>query len=166
MRLFLSVLLSFLGLSESGVAQTMSKPYKLVLGQLYKNTVPTINCTELKNQNKVVLLDTRAKREYEVSHLPNARWVGYEAFDLASVKDLPKSTPIVVYCSVGYRSERIGEKLLAAGYNNVRNLYGSLFEWVNEGNTVVDIHNQPTTYVHAYSKSWGIWLNKGQKVYE
>jgi rhodanese-related sulfurtransferase len=166
MRFFLGILVSFLGLLTNGVAQNISKPYRLMLGQLYKNTVPIISCDELKKQPNVVCLDSRTKREYDVSHLPNARWVGYETFELAMIKDLPKTTPIVVYCSVGYRSERIGEKLLAAGYNNVRNLYGSLFAWVNAGNEVVDAQNQPTNYVHAYSKSWGVWLNKGQKVYE
>ena len=138
-----------------------------MLEGMYRHTVPAVSCSELKKeQNKVLLLDTRAKREYEVSHLPEARWVGYEEFDLKNVADLPKNTPIVVYCTVGVRSERVGEKLKAAGYQNVRNLYGSIFEWVNQGNTVVDTQGKPTLKVHAYSRAWGIWLNKGEKVYE
>jgi len=148
-------------------AQTNSKAYKLMLEGMYRHTVPTLSCKELKKeQNKVVLLDTRAKREYEVSHLPEARWVGYDEFDINSVSDLPKNTPIVVYCTVGVRSEKIGEKLKAAGFQNVKNLYGSIFEWVNQGNSVVDNQNKPTQKVHAYSKIWGVWLNKGEKVYE
>jgi rhodanese-related sulfurtransferase len=147
-------------------AQTNSKSYGLMLKGLYKNTVPTISCSELqKVQKNVVLLDTRPKTEFNVSHLPNARWVGYNDFELGRVSDLPKNSAIVVYCSVGYRSERIGEKLLAAGYINVRNLYGSIFEWVNQGHEVVDSTQQPTKRVHAYSPAWGIWLKKGQKVY-
>ena len=148
-------------------AQTNSRAYKVMLEGMYKHTVPTISCSELKKeQNEVVLLDTRAKREYEVSHLPEARWVGYEEFDLKKVENLPKDTPIVVYCTVGVRSERVGEKLKAAGYKNVRNLYGSIFEWVNQDNTVVDNQGKPTQKVHAYSRTWGVWLNKGEKVYE
>ena len=147
-------------------AQTKNKAYGLLLKGMYKNTVPTISCAELKKQQKdVVLLDTRPKTEFAVSHLPQARWVGYKEFELSRVADLPKNTAIVVYCSVGYRSERVGEKLLAAGYTNVKNLYGSLFEWVNEGNSVVDSTEQPTKRVHAYSPTWGIWLQKGEKVY-
>ena len=148
-------------------AQTNSRAYKVMLEGMYKHTVPTVSCSELKKeQNEVVLLDTRAKREYEVSHLPEARWVGYEEFDLKKVENLPKDTPIVVYCTVGVRSERVGEKLKAAGYKNVRNLYGSIFEWVNQDNTVVDNQGKPTQKVHAYSRTWGVWLNKGEKVYE
>lgn len=148
-------------------AQTNSRAYKVMLEGMYKHTVPTVSCSELKKeQNEVVLLDTRAKREYEVSHLPEARWVGYEEFDLKKVENLPKDTPIVVYCTVGVRSERVGEKLKAAGYKNVRNLYGSIFEWVNQDNPVVDNQGKPTQKVHAYSRTWGVWLNKGEKVYE
>mgnify|MGYP001806198400 FL=1 len=148
-------------------AQTQSRAYKMMLEGMYKHTVPTVSCKELKKeQSQVVLLDTRTKREFEVSHLPEARWVGYEEFDLKKVENLPKNTPIVVYCTVGVRSERIGERLKAAGFQNVRNLYGSIFEWVNQENSVVDTQGKPTQKVHAYSRSWGIWLNKGEKVYE
>jgi len=148
-------------------AQTNSRAYKVMLEGMYKHTVPTVSCSELKKeQNEVILLDTRAKREFEVSHLPEARWVGYDEFDLKKVENLPKNTPIVVYCTVGVRSERVGEKLKAAGYQNVWNLYGSIFEWVNQDNPVVDNQGKPTQKVHAYSRTWGVWLNKGEKVYE
>jgi rhodanese-related sulfurtransferase len=148
-------------------AQTNSRAYKVMLEGMYKHSVPTLSCNELKKEQKnIVLLDTRAKKEYDVSHLPEARWVGYDEFDLKRVENLPKSTPIVVYCTVGVRSERVGEKLKAAGFQNVRNLYGSIFEWVNQGNPVVDTQGKPTQKVHAYSRAWGIWLNKGEKVYD
>ena len=78
---------------------------------------------------------------------------------------MPKDASIVIYCSVGVRSEKIGEKLIAAGYTNVKNLYGSIFEWVNEGNAVYNMNGKATNRVHAYSKTWGIWLKKGVKVY-
>jgi rhodanese-related sulfurtransferase len=144
-----------------------SKAYTTLLESMYKHSVQTISCQELKKMQKnVTLLDTRAKREYEVSHLPAARWVGYDEFDLKSIADISKETPIVVYCTVGVRSEKIGEKLLAAGYKNVKNLYGSIFEWVNQGNVIVDNQEKTTNRVHAYSRVWGVWLKKGEKVYE
>ncbi|QHW01266.1 rhodanese-like domain-containing protein [Spirosoma endbachense] len=152
--------------SLTGSAQTTSKAYKTMLEAMYKKTVPLINVAELKKMPEAVLLDTRSKAEFDVSHLPNAHWVGYDDFDLKRVQAIPKATTVVVYCSVGYRSERVGEKLLAAGYQHVNNLYGSLFEWVNQGNPVVDNQGKPTQRVHAYSRLWGVWLNRGEKVYE
>lgn len=147
-------------------AQVQSKAYKTVLEGMYKKSVPLVTCDELKKQKNTILLDTRTKREFEVSHIKNARWVGYEEFKIGSVKDIAKETPIVVYCSVGYRSERIGEQLQRAGYKNIKNLYGSLFEWSNQGNEMVDIQEKPTTKIHAYDHIWGIWVKKGEKVYE
>jgi len=72
---------------------------------------------------------------------------------------------IVVYCSLGIRSEIIGKQLIAEGYTAVYNLYGGIFEWVNKGKAVYN-NTQETSKVHAYSKSWGSYLLKGTKVYE
>lgn len=154
--------------SQSAEApRTTSKLYGALLRGLLKGTVPPVSVAELKAQpGGAVLLDARAPREFAVSHLRGARWVGYEEFDLARVRDLPKTTPLVVYCSVGYRSEKVGEQLRRAGYGNVRNLYGGLFEWINEGNPAVEADSTPTARVHAYSPSWGVWLERGQKVYK
>ena len=157
---------ALLPVSFGSFAQISSKAYATMLNALYKKTVPLISVAALQKQPNTILLDTRTKEEYGVSHLPNAIWVGYDDFDLKRVASIPKNGTIVVYCSVGYRSEKIGEKLLSAGYPHVHNLYGSLFEWVNEGYPVVDSQGKPTQRVHAYSRLWGVWLKRGEKVYE
>ena len=77
-----------------------------------------------------------------------------------------KNATIIVYCSVGIRSEDIAEKLQKAGYKNVFNLFGGIFEWKNKQNVVVDTNNNPTEKVHTFSKEWSKWLKKGIKVYE
>jgi len=143
--------------------------YNLLLKTLYKNTVPLVNIKQLSNElaaDSIVLLDSREKSEYEVSHLKNSIWVGYDPFDSTQVADFPKDTAIVVYCSIGYRSERIGEKLQEMGFTNVYNLYGGIFEWANQAQEVLDSTETPTKKVHGFSKIWGIWLNKKiEKVY-
>ena len=60
-------------------------PQKLseVSDALIQRTIPTLTTGELANtltKEKIVLLDTREKKEFEVSHLPDAQWVGYEDF--------------------------------------------------------------------------------------
>jgi len=111
-------------------------------------------------------LDTRKKEEFNVSHIKNAVWVGYSNFELDNLKSLVpnKSQPIIVYCSIGVRSENIGEKLMAAGYTKVLNLYGGIFEWKNQGKKVYN-HEFETDSVHAFNKHWGKLLEKGIKVY-
>jgi len=139
------------------------------LKSIYKNTVPLIHAVELTNKvgenAKVMVLDTRSPKEFEVSHLPNALFLDYDNFNSKKVEQLDRNTEIVVYCSVGYRSERIGEKLLKMGFKDVKNLYGGIFDWVNKGNTVVNQSGVTTDSVHTYNKDWSRWLKRGVKVY-
>ena len=146
--------------------QITSGAYRAVLKTLYKHDVPLISCEKANLLKSPLFLDTRAHAEFNVSHIAQARWVGYEEFTLDKVKNIDKGTPIVLYCSIGVRSERIGRKLIAAGFTHVQNLYGSIFEWVNQGYPVVDSTGQATLRVHAYSPAWGVWLKKGEKVYD
>lgn len=123
-------------------------------------SVPIIDVRELKDiQNEVFIFDTRNQEEYDVSHIKNAEYLGYQDFNPDQLKDIPKDAKIVLYCSIGYRSEKIGEKLLSLGYRNVYNLYGSIFEWVNQGNIVVDKNGKPTREVHTYNRQWSKWLD-------
>lgn len=139
------------------------------LKSLYKNTVPLIRANSLKSamvkNEKLILLDTRAFEEYHVSHIPNAFFVNYDNFTPHAMDTIDRNASIVIYCSVGYRSERIGEKLLKMGFTNVKNLYGGIFEWVNKGNEVVNASGKVTDHVHTYNKNWSQWLVKGKKVY-
>ena len=136
---------------------------------LLKHTVPLISveqlAEELPKNPSIIMLDTRKKAEYRVSHIKNARFVGYRGFNLKSVIDIPLETPIVVYCSLGVRSERIGKKLENAGFKNVRNLLGGMFEWFNRGHPVYDKTGRPTSRVHGYSREWSKWLRRGEKVF-
>jgi rhodanese-related sulfurtransferase len=138
-----------------------------VLQRYNKNTVPYITVNELKNRKGIVLLDAREQKEYDVSHLEKAIYVGHTKFNSKSFeKQFPnKQSKIVVYCSLGVRSEQIGEKLINLGYTNVENLYGGIFEWKNQDNLVVDNNNETTESVHAFSKEWGKYLTKGTKIY-
>lgn len=147
-------------------AQVESTAYDVMLKTLLSHNVSEVSVVKAKEMKNALFLDARELNEFQVSHINKARHVGYDKFDLTSLKDVDKNQQIVVYCSVGYRSEKIAEKLVQAGYTNVQNLYGGFFEWVNESLPVVNNQGKQTDRVHAYSKSWGIWLNKGTKVYE
>jgi len=142
-----------------------SKSYDVMLKTLLSHDVKEISASEAYKDHEAIFIDTREKREFQVSHINNAIWSGYEDFNLARISKVPKNQRIVIYCSVGYRSEKITEKLLKAGYTNVSNLVGGIFEWKNLGYPVVDSNGKETEQVHAYDKVWGIWLNKGEKVY-
>ena len=164
MKRFL-LFLSLLSCSGATWAQSVdSTAYDNMLLDLLSHTVKEVAVNQCPQDGSVVYVDSREKKEYQVSHIKGAVWVGYDNFDASRMGDVAKDTPIVVYCSVGYRSEKIAEKLRDMGYTNVSNLYGGIFEWVNQGQTVYN-NNPPTKAVHAYDKNWGQWLNRGKKVY-
>lgn len=145
------------------------KTFDEKITSLLNNTVPIIKEEELSKRlqsENINLLDARSKEEFTVSHIDGAKFIDYDSFDNAMLQGLSKDDTVVVYCSVGYRSEKIGEKLQKLGYKNVLNLYGGIFDWKNKGHKVVDNKGAHTDSVHTYNKSWSQWLYKGVKVYE
>jgi predicted sulfurtransferase len=94
-------------LSSQLIAQIKSPEYKQTIDSLYKKTVPLISIEELIKIDKynLYILDTREEDEFNVSHLKNARQVGNFWFDMRKVYDIPATATVVVYCSVGVRSE-------------------------------------------------------------
>lgn len=133
--------------------------------RLIDRSIPLIHTPELadtlKTDKKAILLDARQPGEFRTSHLPGAHWIGFKKFKLTNLPKIEKDAPIIVYCSVGYRSEKIGAKLKAAGYTNVRNLYGGLFAWANESRELEDRRGKLTKTVHGYDKKWSKLLDPG-----
>lgn len=141
-----------------------------LLQSFNSQNIPYITVDELyhlQQSQSVFILDAREREEFEVSHIASAQFIGYSHFSIPSdlKKSRDKNIPIVVYCSLGLRSEKIAEKLVKKGYSDVKNLYGGIFTWKNNGFAVVDSLGNTTEKVHAYSLLWGMWLTKGEKVY-
>ncbi len=142
--------------------------YQILLKNLLEHSVPILDikkAVELQKSQTVYFLDAREKREYAISHIRHAVWVGYKTFKLDHLDSIAKEDKLIVYCSVGYRSEKITKRLQDMGFKDVSNLYGGIFEWVNQGQEIVDDSGHPTTKIHAYDKHWGKWVEKGEKIY-
>ena len=123
--------------------------------------VPTVSTSELAaelaSSRKPLLLDARSAAEYAVSHLPGARHAPPED-EARLFRELPRDTPIVVYCSVGVRSARLARALSAAGAERVFNLRGGLFDWANRGLPLVGPAG-PAQRVHGYDAEWAVLLD-------
>jgi len=104
-----------------------------------------------------LLIDTRAEAEFAVSHLPGA--IRAEGSDVETVARTANGRPIVLYCSVGYRSSKAAEALMEEGFEDVANLEGSIFEWANTGHPVVR-GDREVREVHPYDQKWGKLLDK------
>ena len=159
-------ILAFLALTNCCFAQSVGNPaYEATLKTLLDHSVPEIGVQEAQKKKNVVFVDAREKAEFETSHIDGAVWVGYDDFDVFRMSEIPLNSEVIVYCSVGYRSEKVSEKLLKAGDTNVHNLYGGIFEWANQELPLYK-KAKATDKVHAYNRTWGVWLEKGEKVYK
>ena len=152
---------SVIAISQNSMSELLKK---------YNNrSIPYISVHELAMpKTKAVILDARELGEYSVSHIKDAIHVGYSDFQIESIENKiqDKSSKIVVYCSLGIRSEDIAEKLKSYGFTDVSNLYGGIFEWKNYGFPVYDSYNLETENIHVFSEEWSYWLKKGNKIYE
>lgn len=116
------------------------------------------------NRPAPLLVDARAPAEYGVSHLAGARRA--ESVDqIRALLPASNTPPIVLYCSVGYRSSALATQLIRAGLTNVHNLEGSIFAWANEGRPVVR-GVAPVREVHPYNEKWGKLLAPDYRAYE
>ena len=153
--------LVFLFFLFEAFGQSVGSPtYDSMLKAELSFSVKTISCAEanaLVGRENIYFLDTRTKEEYKTSHIPGARLAGFENFRVSSLTGIQKSDTIITYCSVGYRSEKIGEQLQKAGYTNVFNIYGGLFEYVNQGFEVVR-ETGSTQKIHGFDRNWSQWI--------
>lgn len=113
--------------------------------------------TETEDNEDVLIIDVRKKREFSVSHIPGA----INITDAKEIAKLAKETDkdVIVYCSVGYRSAIVARELQNLGINEVANLQGSIFAWANQGLPLSNLTGI-TKEVHPYDKHWGQLLDK------
>lgn len=165
-KLFSLLSLTLLLLATAGAQtdfkRTINPEFEKEVDSYLNYSVPAITVKNLiQIKDDVVLLDAREMKEYEVSHIPGAKYVGYDNFDESQLEGIDKDQRIVVYCSIGFRSEKIGEKLKKLGFSNTYNLFGSIFEWANAGQPLEDKDGVSTNKLHTYDEKWSQWVNEG-----
>lgn len=153
-----------------------AEDYDAYLESLYRYTVPLVEPeqaqTEMQSDPKILVLDVRSVPERSVSYIDNSVLVDYDTFTIDEFLSLPRDTPIIAYCAVGFRAERVGEQLIEVGFTNVQNIYGGIIEWYNRGLPIVagrvtlaqqGPENPP---VHGNLPRWGKWVEDGNVTYE
>lgn len=154
------LIVAILFLSFSISAQVENPKFKRKIDRLLTFSVPTISVDELNDKtNDYLILDAREKEEFDVSRISNAQYIGYDKPDYSVLENVDKDQPIVIYCSIGYRSEKIGERLRQSGFTNVKNLYGSIFEWGNRSFPLFNSEGDTTKEIHTYNNRWAKWID-------
>lgn len=137
--------------------------YEKMTQTILSNTVEQIEVSSADIQN-YRLLDARSIEENGVSKIQGAERIDPDTKEFEP-EILNSEKPILVYCSVGLRSERIGERLKKINPAlKVYNLKGGIFQWVNDEKPLVNQKGDLSDSIHTYNTSWSIWVSKGKKV--
>jgi rhodanese-related sulfurtransferase len=105
----------------------------------------------------VQIIDAREPSEFAVSHLEGARNLPPASSDADILAAIDPSRPVLVYCSVGYRSAIMAQRLKDVGAKDVSNYAGSIFAWANAGGPLRSAHGT-SNKVHPFDATWGQYL--------
>ncbi|MCB0766818.1 MAG: rhodanese-like domain-containing protein [Flavobacteriales bacterium] len=89
------------------------------------------------NEPDVQLVDARTPGEYAAGHLAGATNLDWNGGRLqATVDQLDKTRPVLVYCASGRRSAEAREFLIEQGFNDVVDLQGGINAWAGAGKAI------------------------------
>lgn len=103
-----------------------------------KKKIHEIAPTELKEKldrhELLHLIDVREESEWASGHLPSAIHLSKGIIERDIEKTFPEfNTPLVLYCSGGYRCALVAETLQKMGYTHVSSLESGSQGWVDAG---------------------------------
>lgn len=99
------------------------------------NEITSLKLKEkLDKQDTFTLIDVREESEWIINHIPTAMHLSKGVIERDIEKTIPDlTTPIILYCSGGFRSALATSSLQKMGYTNVSSLVGGLQGWVDMG---------------------------------
>ncbi|KTD59014.1 rhodanese-like domain-containing protein [Legionella shakespearei] len=90
--------------------------------------------TKLDNHETLVLIDVREESEWPTGHIATAIHIGKGIIERDIEKHIPDiHTPIVTYCSGGFRCALVADTLQQMGYTQVCSLEKGLQGWMDAG---------------------------------
>ena len=111
----------------------------------------------LDARKPVTLLDVRTEEERAVSIIRGALTPDQLTRDELARRSGPEHGPLVIYCTVGYRSSLEARRIMAESellpQAGVYSMPGIL-AWVHEDGEVVDASGQPTRRLHCFGSKW------------
>ena len=130
------------------------------LGNSNLERVDALEAEKLLSKNSYTILDVRDENEFEVSHINGA--LRYEEHLL---ENLDPNKPLLVYCTIGVRSNRLAKSLADLGFKKIIELKDGLIGWSNAQLPMVNSSNDTTDSIHVYNQYFSTFLKKGTPVY-
>ncbi len=143
---------------DEKLAQKVRIAYLQAIGDLKVPTITVDSAIAHLGDTNVVFIDVREDKEITVSKIPGALSPAEFAAAFRHT-GLPKEKTIVTYCTLGFRSGKYAEPLLAKGLR-VKNLEGGLLAWAGAQGPLLHRDKDGlvigTREVHVYDKEWNL----------
>ena len=103
-----------------------------------KNRIQEISAqtlkTKMEHHEPLCVIDVREDNEWPTGHIPHAIHMGKGIIERDIEKQIPdQQTPVVVYCSGGFRCALVADSLQRMGYTQVYSLENGLKGWADAG---------------------------------
>ncbi len=90
--------------------------------------------TQLNTETPPLLVDVREAQEWESGILPGAMGISKGVLERDIEQKIPdKTTPIIFYCSGGFRSVLAADNVQKMGYTHVASMAGGSRAWIERG---------------------------------
>ena len=116
--------------------------------------VPQITAEQyeaMPDDQRPILVDARTPRERRISVIPGA----ITPDQLPSPRSATSDRPVLVYCTIGYRSTKLAAELRERGID-AENLHGGVLAWAHHGGPFVTPDGEETRNVHVYAPPWDL----------
>jgi rhodanese-related sulfurtransferase len=98
--------------------------------EVVKNLSAQESAKVLKQDNAIVIIDVRTKKEYAAGHIPNAIHIDFYDQSLEEqLKRLDRQTQYLIYCRSGRRSDKTLSIMKDLGFSNLLHLENGILEW-------------------------------------
>lgn len=148
------ILLSLLGY------QVYRRGFFTFLSSTNLERVDASEASKLLSKGALTILDVRDENEFDVSHLAGAK-----RYEEGVLKGLDPKMPVLVYCTVGIRSNKLAQTLRDQGFSEIIELQDGLIGWSNAQLPLVNSMNKDTDSIHVYNQFFGKLLKEGVPVY-
>lgn len=146
--------------SIGGKAQAQGSSLPKIIAGMYQEykeksfpEIPEITVEQalaLQDSTPILFLDVREPREIAVSRIPG----GISGREFEKDKERYRDRPIIVYCTIGYRSGLYTKELLEQNFD-ARNLIGGILAWAQAGK-IFDAGKGDSLTAHVYGKKWNL----------
>lgn len=111
---------------------------QLTLYRRSRNTLSSIEATQLINCRNAVIIDVRSLADFEIGHLPFSKQINISEIREKITQIVKnKGASVLIVCQNGKQSQKVAHIATEAGYTEVYVLDGGIVSWQQSGMPII-----------------------------